>query len=439
MKQFAPILVALAGLLFGLTARADIVEDLQRLYASGDTSAAFELARKHQFDMEGDPAFDYEFGITAIDAGHYSQGVFALERVLLQNPGDQRTRLELARGYFLLEQYDRARREFETVLAAEPPDAVTENIRRFLNIIRIKEGRYKSTARLTFDLDRGWDSNVNSAPFTPEFFSPVLGTGTLSSGSTQLGDFYTEANAGGSLTIPVSPGRYVGAALDIHHRANDEHDAFDTDAQTLTLSLTDNVGDLQTRFAFRGQNYELDHTTYRTLGSLSVDARQTLDPRTQLTGFMSYASQHYPGADVRDSDLFNAGIGVVRALEWLGKPVAYGSVYLGQEVPHQTSTAADSVAGRDIKGFTGGLQWTLDDSTSLTATLSWQNSRYQAENSLFLARREDDFGNFGLVLKHLLDDRWSVSAEASTTTNDSNLAINKYDRELLTLNLRYEY
>lgn len=439
MKQLVPIAVLTAGLLLALPARADVVEDLRALYARGDSAAAYALAIQHQLDMEGDPAFDYEFGIAAIDSGHYSQGVFALERVLLQNPDDHRTRLELARGYFLLEQYDRARREFETVLAAAPPASVQENIQRFLNIIRVKESRYQSTARLTFDLDRGWDSNVNSAPFSPEFVSPLLGPGTLSSGSTQLGDLYTEANVGASLTIPVAPGRYVGASFDVHHRSNDEHDRFDTDAQTMTVSLTDNVGDLQTTFAFRAQNYELDHTTYRTLGSLSADTRHTLDARTQLTGFMSYASQHFPGADVQDSHLFNAGIGLIRALDWPGKPVAFGSVYFGQETPHEEGTSADAIAHRDIKGLSGGLQWTLGESTSLTTTLAWQNSRYQGVNSLFLARREDDFGSLGLILKHLLDDRWSVSAEASTTTNDSNFAINKYDRELFTLNLRYEY
>ena len=279
MKQLVPITVLTAGLLLALPARADVVEDLRALYARGDSAAAYALAIRHQLDMEGDPAFDYEFGIAAIDSGHYSQGVFALERVLLQNPDDHRTRLELARGYFLLEQYDRARREFETVLAAAPPVSVQENIQRFLNIIRVKESRYQSTARLTFDLDRGWDSNVNSAPFSPEFVSPVLGPGTLSSGSTQLGDFYTEANVGASLTIPVAPGRYVGASFDVHHRSNDEHDRFDTDAQTMTVSLTDNVGDLQTTFAFRAQAVHLGAIVHRPRLQRAAPERVTAAPR----------------------------------------------------------------------------------------------------------------------------------------------------------------
>lgn len=439
MKSLRSLVMIAVCTSLSLPAYSGVVEDMRQLSGSGDVAAAYALGQQHLFDLEGDPAFDYEYGLAAIEAGHYSQGVFALERVLLQTPDDQRTRLELARAYFLLEQFDRARSEFETVLNAEPPTSVAENIQRFLNIIRIQEGRYKSTASLTFDLDRGWDSNVNSAPFSPNFDSPVLGPGTLAAGSTQIGDFYTEANVGASLTIPVSPGRYFGAAFDVHHRSNDEHDLFDTDAHTLTLSLTDNVDTLQTRFAFRAQNYELDHTTYRTLGSLSVDARNTLSAETQVTGFASYASQHYPGAEVRDSHLFNAGIGLIHAFPLPGKPVGFATVYIGQETPHQSNADADVVAKRGLKGISGGVQWTLGPSTSLTTTLAWQNSRYQGTNLIFLTRREDDFGSADITLKHLLDDRWSMSAELSRSTNDSNFAINKYDRDLFNLNLRYEY
>ena len=40
--------------------------------------------------MEGDGNFDYIYGVAAIDTGHASEGVFALERVLIQFPGDSK-------------------------------------------------------------------------------------------------------------------------------------------------------------------------------------------------------------------------------------------------------------------------------------------------------------------------------------------------------------
>ena len=118
------------------TALADYVDDITALYDAGNPQAAFEKALEQLTEWEGDPRFDYIYGVAAIDAGFASQGVFALDRVLLQSPQDQRTRLEVARGYFILEQYARARKEFESVLASNPPENVQENIRRFINTIR---------------------------------------------------------------------------------------------------------------------------------------------------------------------------------------------------------------------------------------------------------------------------------------------------------------
>ncbi len=69
---------------------------LQSLFTSYQRQAAYDYALKHVREMEGDPYFDYFYGVSAIDTGHASEGVFALERVLLFHPNDHVVRLELA-------------------------------------------------------------------------------------------------------------------------------------------------------------------------------------------------------------------------------------------------------------------------------------------------------------------------------------------------------
>ena len=85
--------------------------DLQELIRlQGESAnAAFSYAQKHRAEQEGDPDFDFYYGVAAIDTGNVSQGVFALERVLAVQPNNHAARLELARGYFILEEYARAR------------------------------------------------------------------------------------------------------------------------------------------------------------------------------------------------------------------------------------------------------------------------------------------------------------------------------------------
>ena len=94
---------------------------------------AYSYAAEHLSEQEGDPQFDYYYGVAAIDAGHASQGVFALERVLLLYPDEHAARLELARGYFIHEEYARSRQEFETVMQLNPPDDVMQNAQIFLS------------------------------------------------------------------------------------------------------------------------------------------------------------------------------------------------------------------------------------------------------------------------------------------------------------------
>src|SRR5262245_23302261 len=57
-------------------------DDVQALLEKGDAAGAYELGRKHR-DQLGNPAFDFYFGIAAINAGHSGEGVLALERYVL--------------------------------------------------------------------------------------------------------------------------------------------------------------------------------------------------------------------------------------------------------------------------------------------------------------------------------------------------------------------
>ncbi len=431
---------SLALLLNPLTpAWSDYVDDISQLYAAGNPQAAFEKALEHLAEGEGDPRFDFAYGVAAIDAGFTSQGVFALDRVLILRPDDQHTRLEVARGYFILEQYNRARREFETVLASNPPENVQQNIRHFINTIRTREGRYKSTASLYASVDMGWDSNINSAPLTPEFISPVLGVGTLSSTSTNIGDWFTDTNAGTSMTIPIAPGRYFVGKLDFNKRMNDRFTQFDTGAITVSVGLTENVGNIKMNLTLKGQDYYLDNKRYRSVGGFSADWSNNITDQLQITGFTSLLSQSYPSLSGRDSRLLNTGFGLVKAFSGELRTIGFASVFIGTETPRLNTAAAEAAVHRDIKGLGGGLQVSINDTTSLTASATWQNSRYNGDDVIFVATRRDDFYSSGLTLKHLIDDRLSVSAGYTFSKNDSNIAINRYDREVISLGLRFEY
>ena len=107
-------------------------ETIKTLYSQGQFEQAYQLGRAAEFNWEGDPEFDFNYGLAAIESGHYEDAIFALERVVFLRPDILRLRLELARAHFLNENFVAARAEFQRVLERSPPPNVQENIARFL-------------------------------------------------------------------------------------------------------------------------------------------------------------------------------------------------------------------------------------------------------------------------------------------------------------------
>ena len=128
--QSFQVFLALLGMLAITPAVAVLpdnpTETIKTLYAQGQFEQAYELGRAAEFNWEGDPEFDFNYGLAAIESGHYEDAIFALERVVFLRPDILRLRLELARAHFLNENFVAARAEFQRVLDRSPPPNVQE-------------------------------------------------------------------------------------------------------------------------------------------------------------------------------------------------------------------------------------------------------------------------------------------------------------------------
>lgn len=89
-----------------------------------------------------DPEIQRRFltALEDIERGDYTAAISALRGILARDPSLHRVRLELARAYFLAEEWAQAETEFFAVLSADVPDAVRNNIRLFLREIDVRRG-----------------------------------------------------------------------------------------------------------------------------------------------------------------------------------------------------------------------------------------------------------------------------------------------------------
>ncbi|MDF1818671.1 MAG: porin family protein [Immundisolibacteraceae bacterium] len=456
LKKGMVLGLGLAGTLLALPSWALDVGALRQAYESGRAQHAYDLALIDLEEGEGDPAFDFYYGVAAIDSGHLNEGVFALERVLLVQPGHLRARLELARGYFLLREDSRAQQEFKAVLEQNPSANVQANVQRFMDAIRLREGRYRPTSNVFAEAGFGHDTNVSSSTEGDVVLFNFL-TGNFSEESDQ----FIYARGGASYNKPFSPGRSFFSNVDVQSRHNLHDDDFDTSYINGVAGLSVLQGADRYRVSLQGQKYHVgesnlndflfsDEDTFRQMVAVNGEWQRTVSRVTQVSLFGQVANLKYPGADIRNSMLYTLGAGATHVVSndeaWVKryKPVIFGSVWAGMEHSDDRSDAAQSLADREFAGMRGGIRIIPMPRLSLDASVTYQWAEYNKAstivfNSSGAVTREDDFFLVSVGAKYLLTDAVVVGGEVSYTSNDSTVGLNDFDRTQARGYVRYNF
>ena len=103
---------------------------------------AYDLGFVNLEEWEGDPDFEFLYGLAAIETGNPNEAVYALERVTVTSTDSilrTRARLELARAYFVTNNLTASENLFKAVVADNPPVNVQQNVQAFLQLIEARK------------------------------------------------------------------------------------------------------------------------------------------------------------------------------------------------------------------------------------------------------------------------------------------------------------
>jgi len=412
------------------------LNQLKQLAEQGQSAKAYKLASALEPEFAGTPTFDFYYGMVAVDSGHADEGVMALERVLLTHPENNRVRLEYARALYLTGANETAVQEFQRVLEEQPPEAVEFRIRRYLAKIENRQRSYQPSWLFSAQLAAGYDSNLNSAP------DDQLDQVQLTAGSLGQGDSFSDIRLAATLNHPLDKQNSLIFRSGLHQKLYEDHSDFNN--RTLNLS-----GAWQYRFSkvyrlktsLRYQNYNSGRSTYRHRYALSGDFNHNFS-NTLGAGFnLTYSQLNYPDADLawRDADHYNIGLSVYKTLPLWHSPLLFFSAFYGEETPDVKTAVSQASAERMLSGGSLGLQWTLWNQHEITLSGFIQNAEYGGNDWLYGVVREDDYRAISLNWKYRVTDAFSVSTGISLIENTSTIELYQYDRELFTLNLKYEY
>jgi hypothetical protein len=417
------------------TARAGPVDDLRALVDQNQAADAYAYGTSHPEEL-GNPAFDFYFGIAAIDAGHAGEGVLALERYVLQFPDNAAARAQLARGYFALGDDARARQEFEGLQKLHPSEAVAAIIDRYLTALKEREGNYKPTSSAYVEAGLGYDNNSNSGANSASVNVPVFGLVTLLPSGVKAPTWYQEFAGGGQLTKPIAPGFALFGGANVDAKLNDAPAAHAYNMLTYGASggatyIKDNS---LLRLTGAWSQLELDGTRYVSATSETLEWTRQLGELQTITPAIQYAELRYPTQPVRNSELTNLGLTYRRAFTHAWQPVLSAAASYGEE----RNTQADNLARR-ISAFrlAGGIsplpKWVL------SAGLSYQESQYRGADPFLETVRHDRYSALDLLASYQLSKQLSVRIEGLVTTNHSDIGLYAYDRDVVAVKLRYEF
>lgn len=427
----AVLLLAAAG------ARAAPLDDIRRQVEASQFDQAYATAMANP-QLIGDVHFDFLYGVAAINVGRVPEGLLALERHLSAIPANDRARLELARGYFLLGEYTRARSEFEFVLRYNPPAGVRNSIAGFLQAMQVREAAdRRASARVYAEAGAGYDSNVNGGTFRDELQLLIGNVSLAGSPSREVSDAYAQVAVGGQQLYRVSSRLSLFAGIDLDTRANHHQRAYDLSNGAVNVGFSQLGSQALWRTTLSLGEMLVNGRRYRDIASLSVDAGFTLGSERALNLFAQFSEiRHAVTDEVRDARSTTVGLNFTQGLPNLpGSPSVGARLSWTQELNARLREDLDKKL--PLLRLFGSV--TPTERLRLSAGLSVYQQRYGGEDIGFGSVRRDHSWSADLVANYAISPTLLLRADALWAATRSNQDLYDSRRSAASVKVRYQY
>lgn len=409
-------------------AAPDSLTTIKELVAQGQYERAYEQALAAEERYEGDPDFDFHYGLAALESGHFAEAIFALERVVFAQPDQLRVRLELARAHFLAGNYPAAQAEFQRVLDREPPPAVRANIDRFLRNIETAQRSQRRDIGGWIDVRLGADSNINSATDAGTIATP-LGNFTLVQDGQEQDDEFLRLEAAAAWREPLTKDSMLDVSARWQQKDNFSSDTFDLGVGVLEGGWTRKLENGRLRLGGRLQHVRLDGERFQDGYGLVGSYDRSLNRNWVLALSGSATALRFDDDAGRDVDQY---LGSATLLRPAGQYVHTFTVYGAME-PAQS--AQGEFNGRDFYGALYGLTYDAQNYQPFLR-LGIQTAEFDDDHPVFARVRDDTTLTAAAGVQWTIAEDFLFTGQANYTDVDSNLPVFEYDRLLFELGLR---
>lgn len=441
-KALGPLLALLCSSLLWLplavrAAQNPELENLNSLVAQNRFAEAYQLAGGMLDEYEGDPEFDFLYGMAALETGNPDEAVFAFERLVFLYPQQRRVKLELARAFFQTNNLAGARRLFNEVLATNPEENVRSNIQAFLDEIDARERTIAGSFNWYINTNVGNDTNINSATELGVISTPI-GDVELNPNGQSIEDSFFDIGGGVSYVKPLSKTSSVNFSGSYNLHNNTDTNAFDIGVLAGEVSYAHLVNDLRLSYGARAQKVELDGEGFQHSTSLITTMQRNSDNgwSQALTGAYTavrYDDDNNPSAGLRDVNqwLLSGVLG-----KTMGNFNHTFSVYYGTEEERE-SAGKDNA--QDFYGVAFSEQFQFRPNHIPYVRVSLHYSENKAPHVFFGEVRDDDTLSTSMGWIWRARRNMNVTTDITYTDTDSSLDLYSYDRLKVQTGIRYQF
>ena len=412
----------------------DNITQLQQLVSKANYQQAWQQAQRLVKANEGDPRFDYLYGISALETAHYDKAVFALERVIINKPNLLRPRLELARAYLKVNNDQAALREFKQVLSLKPPATVQRNVNRYIQAMsKDSKNNKKWILDGLLTLAAGYDANANFGANTANFDVPVFGSVILKDESLKQDSPFIEVGAQLNYRYVLSDAQSVFLNTRVGHKHFSKAKKFDLSNLNIQGGSLFSVGKLQYQFSLRHQTLRLNKQTFsNTLGLEGGIARELSDD-SLIASSLSVENYDHKKQNLRDARRYQAS---ARYGFSKGNVNHQIEILAGTETPKHKAGKYHTRNSMGI-AYTVRRAWNAQHSSSVSAQL--QRYTHRDKDPIYNVKRKDKRWLLKIGHSVVLSKKLSAFADVGYIKNTSNLGLYKTNKTFARVGINYQF
>lgn len=420
--------VALTCIVSSAFAQDALLDDVRARLVRRDAAGAYALLADAEVKRAGDARFDYLLGVAALDAGHVTRAIFALERVVQQHPEDTLARAELGRAYLAAGDADAAREQLRLARRGSLPEGASAAIERVIGVIDQVAPAAGPQWSGYLELGVAYDSNVNSATQQGEFAIPAFGAILFQTApeNRQRHDLVLTTAGGVNAEATLSPSWKLVGAANLHATVDRVVHDMNTVVFDATAGLRHTAGWQSQVIALQNNSVWVGGHEYRTANGVSAQWQSQFDAGLQASVFGQWSRQAYRGEPERNTDRLLLGLGLARQFGSAG-PLSYGSTYVVQERARQ---AEFSHFGHHGAGLRLGAEQRLGAAVAGFVEWQYERRRYGGTEPFFDVARRDRQSDLAAGLRWSADPRWQLVAQARRARAGSNVVLYDYSRNV---------